>query len=198
MIYNDKEAVWAVQEKLKAKGYTDISEVDGKLGETTKDVILAFRRRNQLPLVDYIDTDFIRVLDQAPDKVVPLRVQNATPEHLESRVAAVATTVAAKKASWWSQFWAWFITIPSGVFTLLILVFQNLESAVNMVRPAKEFLSDVPLLFWGVSIFVVALALAIQSRRTSQLTEETEDRLVEGYREGTVKNDKDVVYTPPV
>jgi peptidoglycan hydrolase-like protein with peptidoglycan-binding domain len=197
-IYTDKDTITKVQTLLKEKGYTDISEVDGKLGDITKDVILAFRRRNRMPLTDQIDDDLLMFLPSAPTKVVPLRVMTADAEHLETRVSAVSSTIQAKAASWWQKFWAWLTAIPAGVFTLLTLMLGNVQQAIETVQPLRNFLTEVPVWVWGGGVFAVALVLALNARKISQQVEKTEDALVTGYREGTVKNDKDVTSQPDI
>jgi peptidoglycan hydrolase-like protein with peptidoglycan-binding domain len=192
MIYTDPDTVARVQILLKEKGYVELSEIDGNLGEMTRDTILAFRRRNRLPLTDQIDDDLLRFLPSAPNKELPQRVTTATEAHLESRVSAVATTAEAKKSSWWAQFWGWFLTVPSGAFTILTLMLSNVQQAIDTVQPIKNFLVDLPVWIWGLGLFLVALVLAINARRTQALTEQTQQQLISGYRDGTIKNDKDV------
>jgi hypothetical protein len=145
-----------------------------------------------MPLTDQIDDDLLMFLPSAPTKVVPLRVMTADAEHLETRVSAVSSTIQAKAASWWQKFWAWLTAIPAGVFTLLTLMLGNVQQAIETVQPLRNFLTEVPVWVWGGGVFAVALVLALNARKISQQVEKTEDALVTGYREGTVKNDKDV------
>lgn len=201
MIYTDVPTIRAVQNKLKQLGYVDLSEVDGNLGDMTKDSILIFRRRNRLPLVDQVDDALLEALNDAPDKQLPLRVLNATAENLAPRVEAVRTTVKLKVSTWWGKFWAWFIGLPSGLLTLLAFVVDNFDDAANLVTPVRNVIQDMPGYVWGIGFVFVAFVLGLQALRASKLAHQAEAEIVTGYHEGTVKNDKDkgdVVYNPPV
>jgi hypothetical protein len=200
MIYTDQPTIEDVQRKLKAKGYVDLSEVDGNLGDMTKDAIVTFRRRNRLPLTDVIDNELLAALETAPDKFLPLRVTTATAANMEPRVDAMRATVKLKISTWWGKFWAWFIGLPSGLLTLLAMVVDNFDDAANLVTPVRNVIQDMPGWVWGIGFVFVAFVLGLQALRASKLAHEAENAMVTGYQQGTVKNDKDkdeVIYSPP-
>jgi hypothetical protein len=195
--YTDPETVKFVQMALKEKGYVDVNEVDGKLGGTTMDVILAFRRRNNLPLVPVIDGELMDVLETAPNKELPARVVNVEVEEVKDKVAAAATVAKSQVQSWWAKFWAWAVGLPSFVLALLQAIIANFGDAVNSLQPVRNFLSEVPVSVWLVGFGLVALVLGIQAMRSERLAKEAQKQMVEGYQKGTVKNDADVGLVPP-
>ena len=68
-----------VQERLRAFGYNEVGEVDGKFGPRTRAAILAFRADNSLPLVPIIDVALEEALRfRKPREIAPERA-NGTP-----------------------------------------------------------------------------------------------------------------------
>ncbi|QIG76102.1 putative endolysin protein [Rhizobium phage RHph_I4] len=60
----------SIQQTLKDKGYTMVGRIDGEWGDNTEDAILAFRRKNGLPLVPVIDDEFKAALWSGQDKTI--------------------------------------------------------------------------------------------------------------------------------
>lgn len=187
---DDEQTVRSVQQMLKDKGWVEINEIDGKLGVVTKDAILSFRTRNNLPLVPTIDAEFIDVLTRAPAKVVPLRQATASPEHIAERVEAVKDVQAIQRQGWWSKLMAWIIGAPSLALTLLGFVIGQLDEAIEAIQPLRNAFGDVIPTPWILLIgALIAFVFGYQQYRISKLTAKVEEQLVDGYRIGTVKND---------
>lgn len=180
----DPAIVLDVQRKLIAKGYVDVGGVDGDPGQMTQDTILSFRARNDLPLVPVIDRDFIRALDVALPKSIPIEQANATVAHVADRVAVV-------KTNWWQRVWAKILAFPSVALAITTAIIDNLNDASGKLSAVKAFLSDVPVWIWPALVAVVALVL---SRNANKI----ETGMVQGYQQGTVKNDPESqVIDPP-
>ena len=58
-------SVEAVQRRLKALGYHEVGQIDGKIGPRTRAAILAFRHDNDLALIPIIDVALTEALDKA-------------------------------------------------------------------------------------------------------------------------------------
>jgi len=81
-------SVEAVQRRLKALGYHEVGQVDGKIGPRTRAAILAFRQDNDLALVPIIDVALTDALDRAsPREIAPERA-SGTPA--ESRIVTAS------------------------------------------------------------------------------------------------------------
>ena len=61
-------SVEAVQRRLKALGYHEVGQIDGKIGPRTRAAILAFRNDNDLALVPIIDVALTEALDKASSR----------------------------------------------------------------------------------------------------------------------------------
>lgn len=66
----DKDQVKPIQEKLSAKGWSDLGLIDGVIGKRTEGMILAFRNENGLPASTVIDTEFLDTLESSGSRVV--------------------------------------------------------------------------------------------------------------------------------
>lgn len=190
--FTDKDTVAAVQKALLAKGYVDGGPADGELSQKTKDEILTFRARNNLPLVPVIDSELIRALETAPMKALPVEQVTATKAEIAPKVEVVAKTEKVVNSAWWTKLWAFVTGIPAGLFTLLGAVISNLDEASEMVAPLKALFYEVhainPFVWIGL-IAVVALVLGWQAMTISKLSKQVEEAAVEGYQRGTIKND---------
>lgn len=77
-----------VQQRLKALGYHEVGQIDGKMGPRTRAAILAFRDDNALPLVPIIDVALIEKLESAaPRQIAPDR---ANGQPIDSRIVTAA------------------------------------------------------------------------------------------------------------
>lgn len=179
------------QSALRDLGYVELNEIDGKLEGLTKDAILSFRARNNLPLVPCIDSQFLMTLEAAPKKEQPERVQAATVEDLKPRVEAVKVTEQTKFAAWWQKLWSGLIATPSILIGIAIAGVEHIDEAVTAFQPLRSLFSDLPIGFgwWLLGFGGVAAVFGYQAYRIEQLSKKTEQSLVTGYREGTVKND---------
>jgi hypothetical protein len=190
--YTDKEIVAAVQRALLAKGYPDVGATDGVLGDMTKDEILAFRQRNNLPLVPIIDDALLKVLEVAPPKAPSLSQIEATPEILKEKVEVVALGNEVKEAAWWTKVWAALTGVPTLLLTLLTAIVDNLDEATAAIQPLRSFFfdaSNIPGWVWLLGITAIAGIFGYQAMTISALSKRLEQSAVEGYQKGTIKND---------
>jgi len=172
---DDVRTVKAVQARLLQLGYVDGGPADGQLDGKTKDEILAMRRREGLPLTPTIDTEFLTQLLVASPKVVSQDQKTAT-------VVQIAPKVEAVKQTWRTRFWAKITAWNSVIAAAILAISNNFETAVNIIAPVKNLLSEVPGWIWLVCIGGIASLIAWQAGHTEQ-------SMVDGYRAGTVKND---------
>lgn len=175
MSNTDPATVVFVQRRLRELGYTEAGETDGDFGQMTKDAVLVFRARNNLPLSTEIDADFEHALQNASPKAIPIEQATAEVAHVAERVEAV-------NLNWWSRLWAKVLTIPSFSLSVLLLIVQNVGEASDKLVPVRNFLTNVPLWVWPLLIIPVALLIGY----TTKLTQAA---LVAGYQQGTVRED---------
>lgn len=191
--FDDPETVKVVQEALKAKGFVDVGEPDGKLGKETQDEILAFRARNNLPLVPVIDEALLAKLETAPNKQLPERVVTASVEHVAERVEAVKTNDEIKRVSWWSRFTAWIIAAPGAALSLLLAAIDQFDETAGKLMTLRNTFDSIPVKYYIALFVVLAGILGYQQIRIARLSKLTEASLLNGYRSGTVKNDANVI-----
>lgn len=187
----DPLTIESVQRDLRDKGYVELNEIDGKLEGLTKDAILSFRGRNNLPLVPVIDDQFLAALEAAPKKEQPLRVQVATVEDLKPRVEAVKVAAEAESKAWWQKIGSAIVGTPSVLLGILIAAIDHIDEAVTAIQPIKSLFYDLPIGigWWLLGFGLIAGLFGYQAYRIEKLSKLAKDSMVEGYREGTVKND---------
>lgn len=176
-----------VQNRLLELGYTDGGPVDGSLNLKTQGTILDFRNRNQLELQPGIDPILISVLVQGPTIELPVSQVTAETKEIAEKVAAV-------KVTWYARFWAKLLAVPAGLITVFSAILDNFGNAVSALQPIRNYIEaelvkymspfTVTMMFTGA-----ACAVALVLWRKAALAERA---LVEGYRQGTVKNDVDL------
>lgn len=186
---SNKAIVADVQAQLLNKGFVDGGPPDGNLGPDTKDEILAFRARNNLPLAPVIDDVLLKALQDAPPKEINAEQAAATPELVATRVEAVATTALVKHTSWWSRLWAYVIGLPSITFSILSFAIEHFGDTTNTIAPVRALFSELPYQWYLLAFGVIAGIFGYQAYRIKELSEKTERALVTGYQVGTVKND---------
>jgi uncharacterized protein (TIGR02594 family) len=81
-------SVREVQARLKALGYQEVGQIDGRIGPRTRAAILAFRDDNGLPLVPIIDVALTEVLTSADPR--PITSERATGVPENSRILTAA------------------------------------------------------------------------------------------------------------
>ena len=188
--FNDAQTVGTVQRALLTKGYVDIGEPNGILGQKTIDVILSFRARNDLPLLPVIDSEFLRALEAAPQKALPIQQTEATKAEVAERVAVVKVSQEIINTSWWAKVWSFVIAIPTSLIALVNLILDNLDDAQNVITPIRNLVGDqLSIWIWVVIMLVVASVIGWQANQISKLSKRIEEKAVEGYRQGTIKND---------
>jgi len=194
--YTDRDTIVTVQRALLSKGYVDGGPADGILSQKTRDEILAFRARNNLQLIPIIDDELLRSLEVAPPKALPVAQVTATKADIKPQVEIVQVNDKVKKLSWWGQFWAWLTGLPAALLTLLAAIINNIDSATSAIQPIKNLLygvQDIPTWIWLVTIIAIASIFAYQQMKIAALAKQLEEKAVEGYQRGTLKND-----LPPV
>lgn len=171
----DDSVISAVQAKLRALGYVEGGPPDGEVGKKTEASILDFRNRNGLPLTPTVDAELLAALGMATPKPVPIAQATANGADIAPKVQAVKETRLTK-------FWAKVTAYPSIISAIVIAIVDRFDEAVAYIEPIKVFASSVPGWAWLGLAGIVAAMIAYNAWRA-------EVALVEGYREGTVKND---------
>lgn len=150
-----------VQQLLRSKNYFVVGDADGDLGEMTKDAILLFRRRNNLPLNEDIDDEFLDALEKAPPMVAEKRQ--------EKTEAEVAKKVEVVNKSAWAAFWA---KISGAVLT----IGATIQGVLEQIKPVKEwfdnnvfaYLGKVPTYVYFGLVGLAVLAVWLKAREATQ------------------------------
>ena len=187
-ITNPEVVKW-VQQTLIDLGYPEVGEPDGKIGGMTRDTLLSFRRRENLPLVPTIDDELIRAIRVAAPRVLPVRQTEATEAHVAERVEAVKQVAEVERVGWWSKAWAVIAGVPSLILSLVLAAIDQFDEAMTALMPVKNTFDTIPIKYYIVGFVVMAALLGIQQVRITRLANAAKKELVTGYREGTVKND---------
>lgn len=185
----NREAIREAQYRMRDLGYVDFGEPDGVVGLLMKDEILAFRHRNNLPLVPQIDSEFMKALAIAQPKALPTRQVEASEEHVAERVEVVNTTAQVANVSAWGKIMAYLTGAPAGVGTLIYAAVDNFDEATAALQPVKTMFDQIPTKYYLVGFVVIAAIFGYQAIRAQRLAQQAKEQIVEGYREGTVKND---------
>lgn len=161
----DANTVTQVQARLKELGYTEVGDIDGKVGKMTKTAILAFRNENDLPLVDYIDQDMrIALLDAKP--------RNISTDRVDAKPADVRQQVPEAKAAWWTQIGAWVLGIPAAIGTVVSGVLDNLDGARGYLEPVKQFAGDIPPWVWFAAVGGAAFFVWQNAQKAQKASED--------------------------
>lgn len=189
--YRDAETVAWVQRTLLLKGYPDGGRIDGIIGDQIKDEILAFRQRNNLPLIPVIDDQLLDALQTAPNKQASPSQMEATPEKLAQKVAVVAEAKEVRGTTFWLKLMAFITGIGSTIVSILNLLLDHLDEAGNIINPVRTMFADLPIPVWGwfLIMALVALVIGLQAWHVEKKADNVVEAAVEGYREGTIKND---------
>ncbi len=78
-----EDMIYKVQELLRAKGYPEVGNVDGRMGDRTHDAILIFQRNNGLVLDGEISDELLIALVKAPVRQNSEARTNATEKDLK-------------------------------------------------------------------------------------------------------------------
>ncbi len=202
-----------VQSRLIELGYVEVDQVDGTLEGKTKDAILAFRRRNGIPLVDdntgeplFIDDELIMAMEKADKKELPIRQTTATVEQIAPKVEAVAAAVAAAettastaKKTWWANFTARVAALPSAAVTFFMLVVGQFDVVAPIIVQVRSLFAEVPWQIWAIGFIAICVLYAIHAQiaaraadEAKRLADKAQEKLVQNYQEGTLKNDPKV------
>jgi hypothetical protein len=150
---SDKDTIVGVQTRLKELGYTEVGEVDGKIGKMTKTAILAFRNENDLPLSAEIDADLLGALGPQA------KVRELATARVEAKPADVRAQVPEVQSNWVSKIGAYIVGIPSAIGVAITGVLDNLDGSRGYLEPVKDFIGDVPPVMWFALLAGGAAAL---------------------------------------
>ena len=166
------EKVRAVQTQLRTKGFYAVGMADGKLGEDTKDAIMAFRRRNGLPVSTDIDDELMAALAISDKKPVSeIRAAGSA-----ETVAQVAPEVVPVKQNFIVTAWGAVATFVAAAYNALS---EHVASAWNFFTDHKDslptdsgfmktawgYVQSVPATAWIILGGAGLVLIAINSRR---------------------------------
>jgi len=154
----DAATVTKVQTELKRLGYTEVGDVDGKIGKMTRTAILAFRNENDMPVVDYIDADMLAALWVAKPRAL-------APSRVDAPPAVVREQVPEARAAWWTKVSAWVAGGVAGIGAVFDGVLDNLDGARGWLEPLKNTIGDVPVWVWFAILGAGAIFLWQKSRK---------------------------------
>ncbi len=137
------EQVREVQKQLRLKGFYSVGEADGKLGEDTKDAIMAFRRRNGLPISTDIDDELLAALATADKKPVSEARVMTTAADLAQKNVGVRAAIMNRLAA----FWATIVAAGTAIFTAIASAFQTVWDS-EAFQSVRLTLGDVPIWAW--------------------------------------------------
>lgn len=194
-VASELKTVGRVQQRLLDLGYVDVGPVDGFMGDKTKDNIQAFRRREGLPLATklgeplFIDAELLAKLDTAKPKELPLEQTSATVEDIIPKVEAVKENNESIKTAWHTRLWAFITGIPAGIVAVILAIVDKFDEAVAAISPVMGMFNMIPVYVWIGGFSIIALGFAYQAHVMKGQSEKAQDKLVEGFRTGAVKND---------
>ncbi|AHC30464.1 putative hydrolase with a peptidoglycan binding domain [Rhizobium phage vB_RleS_L338C] len=165
------EQLRGIQQALKDKGYTMVGRVDGEWGDNTEDAILAFRRKNGLPLVPVIDDEFKAALWSGENKAVSDVRSTAKLADLKG-IAPGASEVALLKKG------ATYVGLGSFA-TGGALSTDDITGVTSKISAAKELMAMLPspgtlFLIAGGALLLYFLVTRVGSK------------IVHAYREGSI------------
>lgn len=145
----DTDIVRQVQTRLKELGYTEVGEVDGKVGKMTRTAILAFRNEHDLPVVDYIDQELRLALMDAKPRELAVARTDAKPSDVREQVPEA-------KAAWWTKIGAMIMGGVSAIWAFVSGILDNLDGARGYLEPIKNFALDIPP--WAIAVGAMGVA----------------------------------------
>lgn len=169
----DESTVRYVQTRLRALGYFEVGNADGKIGKKTNSGVSAFRDEHGLGLSTVIDDEFLAALAKAGPRKVS-----------EERATADASALRADKPALGASFSSKVISAVTGGGAAAIGIGQgimsNLSGAQAYLAPMKELLGDIPGYVWAGLVVMAALTVYLNSRKA-------ETEVVSAYREGSLQ-----------
>lgn len=151
----------ANKELLRAKGYSMVGEPDEDMGPRTRAAITAFQTVNDLPITATFDEATRKKLANGgkPMQIAPARA-TATEAEIAAKVPEVA---AARKTGIMGAVQAVF-----GFFGAAVYVVKDYAAdAVEIIRPVKEVIDDVPGTVWVIAIAAMAGSMWWQARNAA-------------------------------
>jgi hypothetical protein len=151
----------ANKERLRAKGYAMVGEPDDDIGARTVAAIAAFQKVNGLPITSEFDEATRKALSNGGKEmtVAPARA-NASEAEIAAKVPEVA---AARKTGFMGVISA----VLTGVGVVVSVVKDYAAQAIEIIRPVKEVIDDVPGEVWALAVGGMAFAMWWQSRTTA-------------------------------
>lgn len=152
----------ANKQLLRDKGYVMVGEPDDDMGPRTKAAITAFQTVNDLPITATFDEATRKKLANG-GKAMEIAPSRAAASEAEI-AAKVPEVAAARKTGIMGVVQA----VAGGVGAVVYVVKDYAASAVEIVRPVKEVIDDVPGTVWVVAIAVMAGSMAWQARSAAK------------------------------
>lgn len=152
VVYTDKATVERVQARLWELGYTEVGDVDGRLGTYTWGAIRTFRAENDLPAGQHIDDAMLAALLKAPPRAIAPARADAKPEDIRA-------TVPEGKQAWLTKIVSGVTAWLTGLFAFITGLLEYIAPARSYIAPVREALGDVPSWVWVAAIFAVAVTL---------------------------------------
>ncbi len=147
----DEDTVKSVQTDLRDLKYFAVGTPDGELGDNTKDAIMAFRRRNSLPINTRIDDELLAAIAKAKPKELPARSEAST-EKVAAALPAVRPTLRNRLVG----FWGTIVGIATAAASAVGDFFEDVWEKLEPIRDAME---SVPGWCWfavagGICFFI--------------------------------------------
>lgn len=166
-----------LQRSLRAIGYHEVGEIDGRMGGKTRGAATAFMNdRGKDPdggvmsqaLIDEIN----KAMAEGWSRPISPKRANATAKDLSGKVASVDQT-------WWQKLWAFILGIPSAGAAIFKSLFGDQTSIGDYIDPVKNFFAAIPPELYFLVVAAIALAIFIQAKRA-------QDATVKAYQRGEI------------
>lgn len=156
--FTDAATVKAVQSRLRDLGYTEVGNVDGKMGQMTRAAILVFRDDQGMALEPVIDQALLDTLKAAPHRSLAKERGEASPKKVREQVPEVRSNFITKIVSMISGFFAAVAAAINGIM-------ENFSEARGYIDPVMAYLSSIPGWVFLLVIAAIALALYLVARK---------------------------------
>lgn len=168
-----EDTIKFVQTRLRDLGYPEVGRIDGLMGRNTQGAILTFRHENGLPLEPKIDDVLLTALARAGKRQIGEARATATAKDLKDDHPGLAASMRSKTIS--------AVTGALGTgYVAINGIVSNLDGATSFLAPVKNLLGEIPTSVWAVMVVGAAIAIYLNAQKT-------ETKIVDSYREGTLK-----------
>lgn len=169
-------SIEAVQRRLKAMGYHEVGELDGKWGGRTAAGIAAFMNDRQMTGTPAITPELLAELDEA--EAEPFK-RPIAPARAEAQAPQVAPKLETVNASWWSQATAWLLGLPAAAVgtAKAFLGDGDGDGTPDVLKSAYEFAANVPSQYYAWAVAGACAVIAYKAYRAKKAA-------VTAYQEG--------------